>query len=96
VSDPIDDFFDLNFDYYVPDIVLASIPLPENENSRNTNRTSNGEKICTNSVFNNCIINFVVNDKKLIPHSNEAINVLTMYCDIASLCENHYSCVIKK
>jgi hypothetical protein len=31
VSDPIDDFFDLNFDDYVPDSVLASIPLLENE-----------------------------------------------------------------
>ena len=63
MSDPIDDLFDLNFDDYVSDSVLASIPLPENENSGNTNRSSNGENICTNSVFNNCTINFVVNEK---------------------------------
>ena len=59
MSDPIDDFF---FDY-VSDSVLASIPSPENKNSGNTNRSSNMERICTNSMFNNCTINFVVNER---------------------------------
>lgn len=63
MKEPIDDFFDLNVDDYVSDSVLASIPLPGDGNSPNTNRSGNGENLCSNSVFNNCTINFVVNEK---------------------------------
>ena len=63
MSDPIEDLFDLTFDGFVSDSVLSSIPLPEKENSGNNNGRSNKENICTNSVFNKCTINFVINEK---------------------------------
>ena len=51
----MESFFDYLFD--VSDDVLASFPMPENGKSEM-------ENICTNSVFDNCTINFVVNSKK--------------------------------
>ena len=54
-----DDLEHVQFD--VPDSVSAEIPLPEFERAR-SNR--NAHSICTHSVFNNCTINLVVNDKK--------------------------------
>ena len=41
-------------DFNLSDDILASIPMPESTISYNENN------ICTNSVFNNCTINFVV------------------------------------
>jgi len=48
----LEDLPDVDFD--LPDDILASIPMPETTISNNVN------KICTNSLFNNCTINFVV------------------------------------
>ena len=48
----LEDLPDVDFD--LPDDILASIPMPETTISNNVNN------ICTNSVFNNGTINFVV------------------------------------
>ena len=48
----LEDLPDSDFD--LSDDILASIPMPESTISYNENN------ICTNSVFNNCTINFVV------------------------------------
>lgn len=42
-----------NFELGLSDDILPSIPMPETT-------MSNVHKICTNSAFNNCTINFVV------------------------------------
>ena len=59
VDDWFDDLRDFQFD--VPDSVLAEMPLRE---FATTGSNKNADSICTHSVFNNCMINFVVNDKK--------------------------------
>ena len=52
ISQLLEDLPDSDFD--LSDDILASIPMPESTISYNENN------ICTNSVFNNCTINFVV------------------------------------
>ena len=49
------------FDYllHVSDDVLANFPIPDSA----TSEKSEVENICTNAVFNQCTINFVVNSK---------------------------------
>lgn len=52
ITQLLEDLPDSDFD--LSDDILASIPMPESTISYNENN------ICTNSVFNNCTINFVV------------------------------------
>ena len=45
-----------NFDFNIPDELLANIPLPE------TRSTANVKDMCANATFANCSINFFVNN----------------------------------
>ena len=73
----LEDLPDSDFD--LSDDILASIPMSESTISYNENN------ICTNSVFNNCTINFVVK-KWIVPLMYWLFEVHYIVQKIARLC----------